>query len=354
MSLDTNARFCYNNFLDTGMTASSSDASYPVSNLVHSVRSKVWKPSYVFEVSSVRNKVYINGTTYTIPVSTYTVTTLITAFNTATGATLSRNSLGRFVITLGGSGTLNLGTTTNAIWDLLGFLETADITRTVFTADEARYSSGEWIKVDMGITQSCQFAALIMPSNTVFSAPNAVIKLQGNNLDLWDAPPVEIIMNMSAQGAFTGPPSATQACRFWRIFIKDRTNNALSFGVAYIGDATIFANTNIATGLTRSYEDSSEKLYAESGALFTDRRPKSLSLSSMNVQFLKGDELVEIEQLMYDLGDNLPFFLILDPTLVVSTNASEMTHYVTVSGGFTLSHVLNSYYNLSFQLKEYL
>ena len=351
---NTNARFCSNNYFDIGLSASSSMPDYPASNLVSTIRSRLWKPAGIFEVSASTNKVYINGTTYTIPVATYTLATLITAFNTATGQTLSRNALGRFVITLGASGTLNLSTTTNAIWDVLGFLGTTDIVASGFTGDERRYSTGEWIKVDMGIAQMADFAALIMPANDKFSAPTAVIKLQGNNLDTWASPPVNLTMAISGDGAFIAPPSTTQACRFWRILITDRTNNSLSFAVAHVGNAMTLTNTNIATGFSRNREDQSVNMYSESGQLYVDRRPKVTKISSVQVQMLKQSELIEVEQLFYDLGNNVPFFLCLDPTLAVSSNLSQMTHYVSVVGGFNMSHVIASYYNLSLELREYL
>ena len=351
---NTNARFCSNNYFDTGLSASSALSDYPASNLVSTIRSRLWKPSGIFEISASNNKVYINSTTYTIPVLTYTVTTLIAAFNLATSQTLSRNALGRFVITLGASGTLNLATTANAVWDVLGYLGTADLTASAFTADERRYSTGEWLKCDMGIPQMADFAALIMSANEKFSAPTGVIRLQGNNLDVWASPPVNLVISISSDGAFIAPPSTTQACRFWRILVTDRTNNALSFAVAHVGNAAILTNTNIATGFTRNREDQSVQLYSEAGQLYVDRRPKVTRLSSVQVQMLKESELIEVEQLFYDLGNNIPFFLCLDPTLAVSSNLSQMTHYVAVTGGFGLSHVIASYYNLSLELREYL
>jgi hypothetical protein len=348
------ARFCYNNWLDLStLTASSSLSGYPSTNLVHSIRSKLWKAEGVFEISATNNKVYINSTTYTVAVGSYTVATLITAFNTATSQTLSRNSLGRFIITLGGAGTLDLATTTNAIWGALGYLGSANLAGTAFTADESRYNTGEWIKTDTGMAQLPTFAALIPAANTLFSAPTATIKLQGNNLDLWDSPPVDVTMEVSDEGAFCAPGDV-QACRFWRIFIDDVTNSAITAAVGFIGDGVITTNTNVATGFTRSRDDQSVRLYSESGALYIDRRPKVLSLSSVNMQLLKDTDLDEMEQLFYDLGIETPFFLCIDPQKGVSPTLAKMTHYVAVKNAFQLQHVIRGYYNLSVELREYL
>ena len=96
----TNAKFSFNNFVDSTLSASSAESTYPASNLYSGIRSKVWKAAGLFEISASNNKVYINGTTYTLTAGSYTVTTLITHFNSVTSQTLSRNSNGRFVITL--------------------------------------------------------------------------------------------------------------------------------------------------------------------------------------------------------------------------------------------------------------
>lgn len=351
-----NSRFCFNNWIDTGtFSVSSSHASYPSTNLTGGIRSKVWKAGGLFEITATNNKVYLNGTTFTLTVGSYTVATLITHFNSVTSQTLSRNSNGRFVITLGGSGTFNFSSTTNAAWTTLGFLSTTNATGTVATADERRYSTSEWIKVDLGVPQLAQFAALIPPANTVFSAPEATITLQGNNVDVWDSPQFSEAMEVSSEGAFLAPDvSSTDYCRYWRIKIVDVKNSAISASVAYIGDSVINTNTNVATGFTKGMADPSARLFSESGKLYSDRRPKFFSLSSLSVQLLKGQELLDMEQLVYDLGTGRPFFICIDPGTGVSLSLAKMTHYVELDAEVQFSHVLNSYYNCSFSLREVL
>jgi hypothetical protein len=354
MTSKINARFCANNWLDSASLSSSSFVSgFPATNLVHPLRGKLWKAAGAFEISASNGKVYIDGSTYTVPAGIYSVTTLITAFNTATGKTLSRNVLGRFVITSGGSCTLTLSNQTDAIWGVLGYLTTTNIVGTVFTADERRYSTGEWVKVDMGLSQRPDFAALIPEANAVFSARLASVRLQGNNLDTWAAPPVDVAMTVTDAGAFVAPDDL-QPCRFWRVLIDDPTNIAISCAVGYIGTSFTPTATNIATGFNRTRSDQSVPLYSEAGALYVDRRPKVLALSSVEVQFLKDDELKEVEQLFYDLGIERPFFLCIDPKQGVSQTIDQMTHYVAVTSPLSLRHVLRGYYNLSVELREVL
>lgn len=357
MSSLINSRFCFNNWIAAGtFTVSSSNATYPSTNLTAGIRSKVWKAGGLFEITATNNKVYINSTTYTLTAGSYTSATLITHFNTITSTTLSRNANGRFVITLGGAGTFNFSSTTNAVWGTLGFLSTTDAAGTVATADERRYSTSEWIKVDLGLAQVAHFAALIPPANTAFSCPQATITLQGNNVDDWTSPQFSTAMEVSDSGAFLAPDTdiTTYACRYWRIKIVDVTNSSITASVAYIGDSTINTNTNLATGFSKSMVDASIRLSSESGQLYVDRRSRSFALSSLTVQLLKDQELIDMEQLVYDLGTGRPFFICIDPGENVSTTLAKMTHYVEVGAEVQFSHVLNSYYNLSFSLREVL
>ena len=241
-----NARLCYNNWVDSAtLQTSASVSNFPSSNLLSGIRSKVWKAKGTFEISAANQKVYINATSYNIPIGSYDVTSLITAFNTATGQTLSRNSLGRFVITLGSSGTVNFTSNTSAIWDTLGFFRVADETGTIFTADERRYNNGEWIKVDLGFPQSLDFSSIIAPSGEIFSASTAEIRLQGNNVDEWTSPQVNELMEVSGAGAFIAPQTTLTTCRYWRIRIKDYKNPSISVAVAYMGTGFITINTNL-------------------------------------------------------------------------------------------------------------
>lgn len=354
--MSTKARFANNNWLYTdGFSSSSANASYPANNLVSGIRSKVWKNTGLFELTAANNVVHIAGSSFTVPVGSYSFATLVTAFATASGAyslTLARSAAGLITITKAASTTYNLSTRTNAIWDALGMFSTTDVVGTVVMADERAYHTSEWFLVDMGIAQECTFAALIPPNGEAFGlSSQATVKLQGNNVNVWTAPNYDTAMEVDFRGAFLAPTDAGTH-RYWRIKIMDPTNSEISAAVAYLGDCYIPVSTNIATGIGRSSEDLSIKVYSESGAQFVNTRPKVLTLSSMNIQFLKDDDLYDCEQMIYDLGVSQPFFICIDPSNSVSSSLSKMTHYVTLDGAGTFQHVLSGYYHLSFGLRE--
>lgn len=349
-----NARFAYNNYLDAPtLQTPASQAGYPFSNALSSVRSKLWKPQDLFTVHSKNCKIYIDASTYTIPDGSYTKAQLVTQINSVlTGVgTLLVGTGDRFALNLGTSKTLKLSNQTDAAWEMLGYMGIGDRTGTFISADERRYRTEVIIKVDLGLPQLVDFGAMLAPAGEVFKCNTATIKMQGNNIDQWDAMPVDLEFEVSGEGAFFSE-TPSQPCRFWRIVIEDLTNDAIEIAQIFIGSAVICSNTNIATGFTRQREDTSIKLVSENGTFYIDRRPKVLSLSNMSVQFLKDDELIEMEQLFYDLGIEKPFFLCIDPKKQVSSMLSQMTHYVAVTSPLQLQHVLRGYYNLSVELRE--
>jgi len=354
--MSSRARFCYNNWLTTdGFTVSSAQANYPANNLVSQIRSKVWKPDSNFEITASNNMVYVDGSSFAVPAGEYTFSELVTAFATASGAlslTLARNGSGLITITKGGSVTYNLSTTTDAIWSTLGMISTTDVTGTVVTADERAYHTSEWIKIDMGMPQQCDFAALIPSNGEAFTISSvAEVKLQANNVDIWTDPDYEDDFEIDNLGAFIVPDSVGPY-RYWRIKIIDPTNSAISAAVAYIGDSYSPVSTNISTGLQRSSQDNSVTVYSESGALFADTRPKVLKITSLQIQFLKDDDLDDLEQLFYELGLSSGFFLCIDPLAQVSSSISRMTNYVRLDGPANFQHIIRGYYHTSFELKE--
>lgn len=349
------ALFCYNNYLDENILYSSQTSNYPATNVVGTVRSRTWKPSGLFEITSANNTVYVNSTNFTVPVGSYTFSSLASAFATASAGlslTLTRDSAGICRINKASSFTLNLSQTTNAMWGTLGFLSTSDIAAPVIPANEARYSTGEWLKADMFLGQSVDFACLIPINGEAFSLlPNGAVYLQGNNLDVWDNPQVNERMEVDYLGAFIAPEGLA-ACRYWRIYINDPSNNSIKVAQAYIGSAYIPENTNIATGFSRSSRDLSIRSFSENGTMYVDRRPKALSINSLQMQYMRLTDRSDFEQLMYDLGQENAFFLVLDPSESISERLSDMSYYVSLEGDSVFTHVILDYFNASFNLRE--
>lgn len=352
--MNAKSLFCFNNFFDEdNLQYSSQQTSFPATNVVDPIRSKVWKPNGLFEITASNRVVYINGGSFNIPVASYTFATLATAFAAASGATLTLARNGDGLTTISGSSfTANFSSTTNAIWNTLGYFRTVDDTGTVITSDDSSYSTGEWLKVDVGFSQQVKFVAIIPVADEAFSVNlSASVRFQGNNVDAWTTPLIDEAMDISYRGALLVPVS-TDTCRYFRILIDDPTNNAIKVAVAFLGNGYQAVNTNIATGFTRNRIDPSDRMLSESGAMYTDRRTKLLTISSLQVQLAVDTDLTDLEQLAYDLGNDQAFFLVMDPDVGVSSSLDEMTHYVVMDGDPNFQNAIRGYYSLSFAVRE--
>lgn len=363
-----NIRFMNNNFLLNQFTYSSQQTSFPASNAINTSRSKVWKPNGNFEVISTNKKIYINdgaNKTITLTEGAYTPESLATHIQTqlngaSSGWTVAYDSTltWKFTISNSGSVTLRKSQTTDASWDMLGYVGTTDIVGTSFPADEQRNHTSEWVMCDLAIPQLATFAGIISGIDKIFTlSANATVKLQANNIDYWVNPPVNItvpILKTSAMKFLDDDNESTY--RYWRVEIIDRTNylgpRGLELAYIYVGDHTTLTLTNMAVGFTKELTDPSTLLQSENGALFFEKRPRYLTMQNASIQLLRDDERNELEQLFYDVGTREPMFVSVDPGVEVTKSLEELTRFMIMTRSPTLDHVLRDYYNLSFEMRE--
>jgi hypothetical protein len=144
--------------------------------------------------------------------------------------------------------------------------------------------------------------------------------------------------------------------RFWRFEIEDKKNylgpEGLEFSYVYIGDHETITMTNYATGFTKELSDPSNVLESENGALFFEKRPRFLTISGGEIQFLTGEERGKVEQLFYDLGVRESFIVSIDPGVEVTLELEELTKLCVLTRSPQLKHILRDYYNLSLELRE--
>lgn len=362
------SRFFNNNFLLNQFTYSSQQTSFPATNATNTSRSRVWKPNGNFEVTALNNKIYINdgsNKTATLTIGAYTPESLASHIQTQLNAVSSNwtcsyasTTTFKFTIANSGSVTLRKSQTTNASWDMLGFVGAVDITATSFPADEQRNHTSEWVMCDLAVPQLATFCGLLSGIDSIFTLSQyATVKLQANNINLWTSPPVDItipILKTSAMKMLDDDVTSTY--RYWRVEIKDRTNylgpRGLEFAYIYVGDHISISLTNIATGFTKELTDPSTLLQSENGALFFEKRPRYLTLSNLSIQLLREDERLDIEQLFYDVGTREPMFVSIDPGVEVTKSLEELTRFMIMTRSPTLEHVLRDYYNVSFDMRE--
>lgn len=362
-------RFFNNNFMERSLTYSSQLSSFPASNSVNTSRSRVWKPAGNFTITSDNNKLYINDgsdKTITLTAANYTYSSLASHIQTQLNASSSNwtctyNSSSTFKFTINrtsGTAVLRISVTTDAVWDTIGYVGMTNLSTAPFVADEQRNHTSEWVQCDLGVPQQATFMGLLSGIDELFTlSETATVKCRANNIDFWDSPPVDITVpvgDLSVMRMIDQDNESTY--RYWRIEIIDRLNylgpEGLKLAYIYVGDHTTITTSNMARGFVKELSDPSVLLQSESGALFFETKPRYLTIQGALIQLLSGSEQRAIEQLFYDLGVRSPFFVSIDPGVVVSASLEELTKFVIMTRPPTLEHVIRDYYNISFEMRE--
>ena len=248
-----------NKYFDTALTltASSSDADFPVANLRSFTRAKLWRATGNFVINSTNNKINLKDSgggselTATLASATYTPTTLAAeikskieavsahtytvTFSTTTGKwTIATNH--SFLSLLANTGT-NVAT---SVWTTIGFTTASDKTgATTYTGTNVALHTEEWILLDLGSAQAMDsFAILIDPLMGSQLSGSAVVTLQANATDAWTSPSVSQVLTYDSNYTiYTHYFTSNQSYRYWRIKIVDPNNTSLKTEIhkAFLG-----------------------------------------------------------------------------------------------------------------------
>lgn len=364
-------RFCDNSFNTSTATRtySSQVTAFPISNTATDLRSEYGKFGGNFTVTASNNKVYINDgsdKTITLTAGNYTYSTLAGHVQTQLNASSSNwtcvydYSGGTFKFTINrSSGTkiLRLSQTTNAAWDMLGFLGSIDDSTGPFVADAPRNHTEEWILIDLGVATEVGFAGVLGPLGEVFSvSSNATIKIQANNVNSWTSPAIDQSLERSDMGAVTFLDNNTdQNYRYWRLYIQDRENTlgpqGFKIGIFWLSTYVTLTLAGIGSGFSRNTLDPSSVAVSENGAKYFNLRPKIFSLSG-DIPAVVGSERRALEQFFYDAGVSKPFFISIDPTLAVFAEQQEVTRFVYFDDMPSMQNIVRDYFSVSFSVSE--
>jgi hypothetical protein len=355
------------------ITYSSALAAFPGANSINKFRSKVWKPSGNFVITANSNdKIYINDgadKTVTISAGSYTPSTLASEVQTQLNASSSgwtfdyNNTAGEFKFRFahGSSHTLRFSQTSNAAWDDLGFVLSVDETiSTERKADEQRNHMYESVVYDLGYNASIDFFGVISPLDEEFSiSDQATIKIQGNNLNDFTSPPLDITLTRTSSGVYWfGDDVADTGYRFWRFYFEDKynTNGNEGFSISYIylGDYTTLTATNIQIGFDKTIVDPSLRTESEAGAIYFDRKTKFARFQNGLIALLDTSARDTLEQLFFDFGTTTPFFISLDPRNCISSTLPDLTKYVVFEDAPVFTHIKAQYFNMSLAFREVL
>jgi len=362
-----NIRFYEYNILGEGnITASSELANFPATYAVNTSRTKPWKPSGHFEITTSNRSVYINdGVDRQVDISVGDYDTpddLATEIqtelnNVSSGWTITYSSTTyKFTFSRSTSATLRFSETTNAIWDDIGFTGSTNQTGSSFVADEERIHTSEYVLVDAAGAVEATFIGIIADREEIFCLPDsASVTLYANNVNDFTSPPFSETLSVSSRGAFKHMTGGDYY-RYWKVEIIDRRNilgpTGLTFGFIYIGTHSTLINTNIAKGFSKEIKDSSISMTSEAGQKFTDIRSQFESFNNMAIQLADNTDRKTVEQLFTEYGVHTPFFVSFDPGLVLDSDAAEYTRYVYFGRDPTVSHAFLEYNNMSLVFTE--
>lgn len=379
MARNHRIRFGNNNFAtspNVAPTASSELAGFPLSNAQNPTRSKVWKPAGSFTISSTNNKIYVDdgsSNEITLDSATYgsgtalatELQTKINAAITPTATVTYNTTTFFFEFSFTSSVILEVSNQTNAVWDTIGFIHPADISGTSINADDLRIHSSEFAVFDFGYPADISFFAMIPPADrTLGLTDGATVKLQANNVDDFTASiPYEQTATVTPNGVFLFLDTSTNdddlpSFRFWRIEIIDRTNalgsDFLNIGNIYLGSFTTVQARNIQSGFSKELRDPTLKSQSDSGVLFFDERTKFREYTGLEMLYMDSADRLEFENLINSVGVSQPFYLALDPTLLVSSSTDELVIYGVFTEMPSLTNVKKDVYSISMNVREVL
>lgn len=332
---------------------SSADSSYPFTNIQDKDRrTKYHRTAGYWNIESGSNTIIFQETsavnlTATIAVDEYTTTTLfIAALKSAlddAGAstyTVSQDSTTNKIKIAsngsGGGGIFSLIWThasSSAMAAILGFDTATDMTGALtYTADELKINTSEWIKIDLGMSSNPKAFGIIYDRNKPFPfSPNATLKIQGHEADIWTSPSFEqtIEYNEETIAYINTDGFHTEPLRYWRFLIDDTSNpiGYFEIGFIYLGDLLTTTQGAPQFPLQRSHFDESVVIQAEGAQVLVDQRPKG-SKFTVTWQFLNYTEKEDFEFLFQENGLHTPFFISYDSDEVFSSTFQRHVKYV--------------------------
>lgn len=373
MTINHRIRFMENNWAELTTIAvdySSQQTAYPFSNCLAKTRSKLWKPSGCFTITSSNNLIYINDgsdKTITLTAAKYTTPALLathiqTRLNASSSNwTVSHNSVAgeyKFLITHTGSATLRLSQTTSSTWNILGFTTSIDLVGTSFYADSQRNHTEEYAIFDLGASEKITFVSLIGELHLPFTlSSTAVVTVYADNTGIWTAPALTQVLTVTNQGVLQFLDNITDTTyRYWKISIVDNDNplgsDGISIGQLYLGDHITITSSNISRGFTKTLVDPSDISETMTGVLYSDKKTKYNKFDNAAIGTIDKTDRATLESFYLKVGKTTPFFVSFDPTLAISSEMYELTKFVVFDNDPIFTHLIRDIFSMTLNFRE--
>ena len=366
------SRFLWQNWCqlaNTTVTASSEEVSYPDNWLKDTLRSKAWRSKTGWTiVENFNDKLnFLEGSTFhqtaTLTPGTYTSGTSMAAqiqlqMNAVTELsceayavtysaltykfTIARNTTG-YPLGLEFSGGVNSTATPAAD---IGFNPSSDLLSSSSGTDSyistaITHQSRHFIHFDFSSAKDVH-AAILHYSNIPTSA---VVKIQGNTADTWNAPPLSTTMTMG--DVHVSWMTSVSAYRHWR-FLIDNTKNSAGYtylGVPFLGEY-LEPSPGISHRFSEDWIELSEVGFSDQGAQFQNEKDRGRHYKIV-FPGLTDTEKNKIKQMANFVRVGRPFFFSLDP----SSDPDDAVYVINLKG-INIQNVSASYWQASMDLEE--
>lgn len=317
------------------LTASSEDAAFPVENISHFHRSKMWHSTGTFVISSSNRKIDFDigggAVVATLTTGTYTPTALaaeiVTQLNATAAGTYTcsySTSTGKWTITKS-AGTLSLlwntgANTANGLHTTIGFSSAADSTGALtYTGANIAIHTEERVVFDLGSAEEIDSFAILFDRFLGHGfTDSAVLKLQANASAVWTAPSVDVTLSLDeTYDIVTRFVSTAEEYRYWSIKIVDPANPNLyvSLPTVFLSKATQLGQVP-QIGWEMGNTDLSESVKTKYGHRYSDIYP-SLRYMNFIYEFLAQADVQTLVEIKERLGSVTPLMVCLDPLATV-------------------------------------
>jgi hypothetical protein len=319
--------------LDDIYSVTSEHSNFPKENTKHRDIQREWRSQYGagsgwgnFEIGSAKNKLYFKDSgsmarTATITVGTYDADILAAEIETQIEAVTpddnftveyleSGTNKNKFKITNHtGNFELTCTSTTNAIWDVIGFSTAADLTGAdnYTSNDGIRIHTEEYMRRDLGANTNIY--GLFIAGHNIQSGANLRARGSSSAFGTWN---VNVAMTISGNYAYYRWTSA-QNYRYWEAYCEDKDNPDTYIKIGKIDlllQPFVPVRNALIVGHSKQDNDPSLIKAAEGGQETSIQLPH---FKTRSYKFNSKNESSDFEDMFVEVGSSKQLFIIEDP-----------------------------------------
>jgi hypothetical protein len=352
------------------INATSENVNFPASNLSSEFRSKVWRSSGFYEITTSNNKINFKESamgaelTATLAIGEYSVSTLaleiknaLESVGTETYAVSFGSGTGKWTIAHAGSYLDLLFSTgsdgATSIRNTIGFGVNDYSGGVSYVGAFVALHTSERIVFDLQTSEEIDtFAILFDPKRGIQLSESATITLKASHSDSWAAPvlsqSVSIDENLSIVTHFF---TTAQEFRYWCIEIVDPKNPNLyvEIGTVVLGLSEVLERAPD-NGFSYSIADKSKLDRTEYGHVYADIFPMQKTLS-FTFGIFEYSQVQLMEQIFNRVGGNKPIFVALDTSEMIF-DKDNFTMIGRLELGLDFDHINRGYFSKKLKILE--